>query len=74
LSIYREAGSIHGTGAGKSHLAIAIAPSCIRTGSSGRFFTTVDRVKAKARIKGFGTDALGGSAKVELVGMGGQPP
>ena len=31
-----------GTGTGKTHLAIAIARSCIRSGSRGRFFTTVD--------------------------------
>ena len=29
---------------GKTHLAIAIARSCIRAGSRGRFFTTVDLV------------------------------
>jgi DNA replication protein DnaC len=33
-----------GTATGKTHLAIAIARSCIRTGSRGRFFTTVDLV------------------------------
>ncbi len=32
------------TGTGKTHLAIAIARSCIRAGSRGRFFTTVDLV------------------------------
>jgi DNA replication protein DnaC len=35
---------VGGTGSGKSHLAIAIARSCIRAGSRGRFFTTVDLV------------------------------
>jgi len=35
---------VGGTGTGKTHLAIAIARSCIRAGSRGRFFTTVDRV------------------------------
>ena len=35
---------IGGTGTGKTHLAIAIARSCIRAGSRGRFFTTVDLV------------------------------
>src|ERR1700755_575918 len=35
---------VGGTGTGKTHLAIAIARSCIRTGSRGRFFTTVDLV------------------------------
>ncbi len=38
--------------AGKTHLAIAIARSCIRSGSRGRYFTTVDlvnRLEAEAR-------------------------
>ena len=33
-----------GTGSGKTHLAIAIARSCIRGGARGRFFTVVDLV------------------------------
>lgn len=40
------------TGTGKTHLAISIAPSCIRAGARGRFFTTVDlvnRLEAEAR-------------------------
>ncbi len=43
---------VGGTGTGKTHLAIAIARSCIRAGSRGRFFTTVDLVnqlEAEAR-------------------------
>ena len=35
---------VGGTGTGKTHLAIAIARSCIRAGSRGRFYTTVDLV------------------------------
>src|SRR5579872_5349829 len=35
---------VGGTGTGKTHLAIAIARACIRAGSRGRFFTTVDLV------------------------------
>jgi DNA replication protein DnaC len=35
---------VGGTGIGKTHLATAIARSCIRAGSRGRFFTTVDLV------------------------------
>ncbi len=35
---------IGGTGTGKSHLAIAIARSCIRGGARRRFFNTVDLV------------------------------
>jgi hypothetical protein len=40
------------TGTGKTHLAIAIARSCIRAGSRGRFFNTVDlvnRLEAESR-------------------------
>ena len=33
---------VGGTGTGKTHLAIAIARSCIRAGSRGRFFNTLD--------------------------------
>ena len=43
---------VGGTGTGKTHLAIAIARSCIRAGSRRRFFTTVDlvnRLEAEAR-------------------------
>jgi DNA replication protein DnaC len=43
---------VGGTGAGKTHLAIAIARSCIRAGSRGRFFNTVDlvnRLEAEGR-------------------------
>ena len=48
----RNAVFIGGTGTGKTHLTIAIARSCIRAGSRGRFFTTVDlvnRLEAQAR-------------------------
>ncbi len=43
---------VGGTGTGKTHLAIAIARSCIRSGSRGRFFNTVDlvnRLEAETR-------------------------
>ena len=43
---------IGGTGVGKTHVVIAIARNCIRAGSRGRFFTTVDLVnqlEAEAR-------------------------
>jgi KaiC/GvpD/RAD55 family RecA-like ATPase len=33
---------VGGTGTGKTHLAMAIARSCIRAGSRGRFFNTVE--------------------------------
>jgi DNA replication protein DnaC len=43
---------VGGTGTGKTHLAIAIARSCIRGGSRGRFFKVVDlvnRLEGEAR-------------------------
>jgi DNA replication protein DnaC len=43
---------VGGTGTGKTHLAIAITRSCIRAGSRGRFFNTVDlvnRLEAEGR-------------------------
>jgi DNA replication protein DnaC len=43
---------VGGTGTGKTHLAIAIARSCIRGGSRGRFFNVVDlvnRLEGEAR-------------------------
>jgi DNA replication protein DnaC len=43
---------VGGMGTGKTHLAMAIARSCIRAGSRGRFFNTVDlvnRLEAEAR-------------------------
>ena len=43
---------VGGTGTGKTHLAIAIARSCIRAGSRGRFYNTVDlvnRLEAEGR-------------------------
>jgi DNA replication protein DnaC len=44
---------ISGTGTGKTHLAIAIARSCVRAGSRGRFFAAVDLVnqlEAESRV------------------------
>ena len=40
----RNAVLIGGTGTGKTHLAIAIARSCIRSGTRGRFYNVVDLV------------------------------
>jgi DNA replication protein DnaC len=43
---------VGGTGTGKTHLAIAVARSCIRAGSRGRFFNTLDlvnRLEAETR-------------------------
>jgi DNA replication protein DnaC len=41
-----------GTGSGKTHLAIAIARSCIRSGARGRFYNVIDlvnRLEAESR-------------------------
>src|SRR3974390_612780 len=48
----RNAVLVGGTGTGKTHLAIAIARSCIRSGSRGRFYNVVDlvnRLEAETR-------------------------
>ena len=44
LAEQRNAVLVGGTGTGKSHLAIAIARACIRSGARGRFYTVVDLV------------------------------
>jgi DNA replication protein DnaC len=44
LSQQRNAVLVGGTGTGKTHLAIAIARSCIRGGARGRFYNVVDLV------------------------------
>jgi DNA replication protein DnaC len=44
LAQQRNAVLIGGTGTGKTHLAIAIARSCIRGGARGRFYNVVDLV------------------------------
>jgi DNA replication protein DnaC len=52
LSQQRNAVLIGGTGSGKTHLAIAIARSCIRAGARGRFYNVVDlvnRLEAETR-------------------------
>ena len=52
LAQQRNAVLIGGTGTGKTHLAIAIARSCIRAGARGRFYTAVDlvnRLETEAR-------------------------
>ena len=43
---------VGGTGTGKTHLAIAIARNCVRSGLRGRFFNTIDlvnRLEAETR-------------------------
>ena len=52
LANQRNVVLVGGTGTGKSHLAIAIARSCIRGGARGRFFNVVDlvnRLEAETR-------------------------
>ena len=52
LAQQRNVVLVGGTGTGKTHLAIAIARSCIRAGVRGRFFNTVDlvnRLESEAR-------------------------
>jgi DNA replication protein DnaC len=52
LAQQRNAVLVGGTGTGKSHLAVAIARSCIRGGARARFYTAVDlvnRLEAEAR-------------------------
>ena len=60
---------IGGTGTGKTHLAVAIARSCIRQGARGRFYNVVDlvnRLDAEARTGRHGkvADLL---ARIDLV-------
>ena len=52
LAQQRNVVLIGGTGTGKTHLAIALARSCIRQGARGRFFNVVDlvnRLEAEGR-------------------------
>jgi DNA replication protein DnaC len=52
LAQQRNAVLVGGTGTGKTHLAIAIARSCIRAGTRGRFYNVVDlvnRLETEAR-------------------------
>ena len=52
LAQQRNAVLVGGTGTSKSHLAVAIARSCIRGGARARFYTAVDlvnRLEAEAR-------------------------
>jgi DNA replication protein DnaC len=52
LAHQRNVVLVGGTGTGKTHLAIAIARACIRSGARGRFFNVVDlvnKLEAEAR-------------------------
>jgi DNA replication protein DnaC len=54
LADQRNAVLVDETGTGKSHLAIAIARSCIRRGARGRFDNAVDlvnRLESEARAE-----------------------
>ncbi len=52
LNTQRNVVLIGGTGTGKSHIAIAIARSCIRQGRKARFFNVVDLVnKLESEVK-----------------------
>jgi DNA replication protein DnaC len=64
LAVERNVVLVGGTGTGKTHLAIALARSCIRGGARGRFFNVVElvnRLEAEAREgrQGRMTDYLG---------------
>jgi len=52
LASQRNAVLVGGTGTGKTHLAIAIGRSCVRTGARVRYYNTIDlvnRLEAEAR-------------------------
>ena len=48
LAHQRDVVLVGGTGTGKTHIAIAIARSCIRGGARGRYFNVVDLVNRLA--------------------------
>jgi DNA replication protein DnaC len=69
LANQRNAVLVGGTGTGKTHLAVAIARSCIRGGARARFYNVVDLVnrlegEARATRQGRMADHL---ARLELV-------
>src|SRR5881392_1886781 len=64
----RNAVLIGGTGTGKTHLAIAIARSCIRSGARGRFYNVVDLVNRLGTETRNGRQ--GGSARANDAGAG----
>jgi DNA replication protein DnaC len=69
LAHQRNAVLVGGTGTGKTHLAVAIARSCIRGGARGRFYNVVDLVnrlegEARAARQGRIADHL---ARLDLV-------
>jgi DNA replication protein DnaC len=69
LANQRNAVLVGGTGTGKTHLAVAIARSCIRSGARARFYNVVDLVnrlegEARATRQGRIADHL---ARLDLV-------
>src|SRR6201987_199497 len=59
LANQRNAVLVGGTGTGKSHLAIAIARYCIRSGARCRFYNVVDLVnRLEAETRGGGGGGL----------------
>jgi len=69
LANQRNAVFVGGTGTGKTHLAVAIARSCIRSGARARFYNVVDLVnrlesEARATRQGHIADHL---ARLDLV-------
>jgi DNA replication protein DnaC len=61
---------VGGTGTGKTHLAIAIARSCIRSGARGRFYNVVDlvnRLEIETRNGGQGRIAIDGKGLPGLI-------
>ena len=69
LANQRNAVLVGGTGTGKTHLAVAIARSCIRGGARARFYNVVDLVnrlegEARASRQGRLADHL---ARLDLV-------
>ena len=69
LANQRNAVFVGGTGTGKTHLAVAIARSCIRGGARARFYNVVDLVnrlegEARASRQGRLADHL---ARLDLV-------
>jgi DNA replication protein DnaC len=72
LGEQRNAVLVGGTGAGKSHLAIAMARACIRGGARGRFYIVIDlvnRLESEARVgrRGRLADCL---ARLDFVVLG----
>ena len=61
---------IGGTGNGKSHLAVAIARSCIRNGARGRFFNVIELANMLEREHDDGRQGRLADAMREMVNIG----